>query len=476
MHPPGVEDALQTDYLRQAVDWCRRNPQGKWTAEVTRPVTTLLEEWKEQPEPELEKDLRQLCAEGRFSIGALAFHTTPLADRLELEMLVEEVPRLRRVTGAAIRCAFQHDINGLPWPVTEVLLDAGVELLITGINEGGQGRVVLGRDVFFHWQGPDGRCLPVYNADHYGAMNRDFHFMEGSVGAMVRGWESYRQKLVEQNHAWSFALMTATMTQPCDCNPPDEELVPLVEAWNREKAGPPIRFITGEELLPRLKAESSGPLPCHAGDWTDWWNFGCASTPFHMAMARRGRRRLRLAQRLSKEGGGASRLLGAGARVGRAIAAAREKLALWNEHTWNPYLSVMYPDVLHSRLHSDQKYGLAADGFAWADLAARHEMERVSGNPVESRGFSSVALFNPQDHAIHVTPRVPKEWLEWNASHNQAWLFHQSARLEYLGAGGENVAGSLHCGGGFLVQGSLGGGSGGRSTANGFGFFAQQAS
>jgi hypothetical protein len=125
MHHPEVEDALQADYLRQIVEYCSRHPHAKWTAEVTRPVIYLLDECNRRGDRKTIQALAELAAQGRFGVGALATHITPLADRQELKELVADSTRVRRELATPVRTAFQHDINGLPWPISDVLIDAG---------------------------------------------------------------------------------------------------------------------------------------------------------------------------------------------------------------------------------------------------------------------------------------------------------------------------------------------------------------
>jgi hypothetical protein len=426
MHPPEVEDALQVDYLRHALDWCDRWPEGKWTAEVTRPVSLFL---REAGGDELSR-LRSLCASGRFGIGAMQFHPEPLLDAEQLAELAGHASAVRAATGAPVRCAFLHDVNGLPWPAVGALLDQGVEILITAINVH-LGNVAVGRHRLFWWKGPDGRRLLVFNAAHYGAFNREFNLMTGTVEAMREGWADYQENLRARGHDTSFAYITATHTQPCDCNPPDEQLPRLVRAWNAEKAGPPIRFVTAEDLLEKLRATvPASDIPEWEGDWTDWWSFGVGSTPMHTAIARRGRRRLRAAQWLRQTPGdhAASWLA---PRSENAVAAAVEKLGLWNEHTWGAMESVDAHRTVNVRVQGDQKLALAADGYAWADLALRIEMERLAGNPLQCQGFDGCIVANPSPAPAVIHPWVPADWLKPEAMHNAGWMQHISAKLDY---------------------------------------------
>ncbi|MEX2382037.1 MAG: hypothetical protein WD490_06620 [Opitutales bacterium] len=429
MHPPEMEDLHQADFIRQAIEWCERNPEGKWTAEVTRPVKCFLAECRRRREPEWIERLTRLAGAGRFGIGALALHATPLCDALELADLVADVPELRRVTSAPIRVAFQHDINGMAWPISDGLLDQGVELLITGINLP-FGNVAVGRFRHFRWQTPTGRHLEVFNGEHYGAINRELNLMEGTVSAMQKGWAVYAEKMHSQGNQLPFAYMTASHTQPGDCNPPDEELLPLIRAWNGEKAGPRIRWVTGEDLLVALRAQAREPLATFVGDWTDWWNFGCASTPMHTALARAGRRRLRMAELLATQPINPPQGWEA-ARAQESAALAREQLLLWNEHTWGSYEATEAPDSPSARLQNHQKQSLAHLGFAAADAALRLRMEALATNPSQARGFAGCWVFNSHTEAAVIHPWVPKDWLLPHAMHNRGWMLHQTAKLHY---------------------------------------------
>jgi alpha-mannosidase len=431
MHHPEVEDALQADYLRQVIDYCARNPEAKWTAEVSRPVIYLLDECARRGEHQTIRALSALAAQGRLGVGALATHIAPLADRRELEELAADSVRVRRELGAPVRVAFLHDINGLPWPVADVLLDAGVELLITGINEAGYGRTAVGRHQLFKWRTPQGRTLLVYNGDHYGAFNREMHPENGSLDEMLAGWQGYEKKIADQSHNTEFCYLTATLRQPCDCNPPDEEVAPLVAAWNRAKIGPPIRFVTGEDLLDHLKAHWPREIPTYEGDWTDWWNFGCATAPKHLALARRARQLLRFTETVATQGSPAQ-IGGAPMRVVESLTIARESLGLWNEHTFGCYKTEDSWNSVETQISCEQKNSLATRGFIWAELAARLEMERLAGNPAQSRGYRGCLIFNPTPHPATFYPQVPTEWLKPTQTHNQSWMHHTSPRLDYL--------------------------------------------
>jgi len=69
----------------------------------------------------------------RWSGGDVS-HGTPLLSGAQLADQLEPIRRLRDELGLPMKVAINHDINGLPWTATQLLLDAGVELLLMGIN------------------------------------------------------------------------------------------------------------------------------------------------------------------------------------------------------------------------------------------------------------------------------------------------------------------------------------------------------
>src|SRR5580658_5770473 len=120
---------LQNEYIDQVLDWLEETeglPEGarpKWTCEVTEPVR----QWLARSFPADIERFASLCRSGRIGLSALRWHTTALANRAGLERLLDGKRELERTFGFKIPTACQHDVNGIPWPLADVLLDQGVD-------------------------------------------------------------------------------------------------------------------------------------------------------------------------------------------------------------------------------------------------------------------------------------------------------------------------------------------------------------
>ena len=134
-HPQPMLLALQQDYLNQAIDLCVKTSdypeesRFRWTLEATYPLLTWLENASD-------KDIRlvaDLIERGQISITASMMHTTPLSDLEEIIRLLGS-KEIKRNIGCPITSAINHDVNGQPWPFSQVLLDAGIDFYLTGIN------------------------------------------------------------------------------------------------------------------------------------------------------------------------------------------------------------------------------------------------------------------------------------------------------------------------------------------------------
>src|SRR5271154_6169634 len=149
---------LQQEYIDQVLDWLEQTEdltdgaRPKWTCEATEPVR----QWLAQALPADVARFSQHCPSGRLGLSALRWHTTALATRAGLERLLEGKSELESVVGSKISTACQHDVNGIPWPLADVLLDGGVDFFVMGINSH-LGRAVRPRPGMFLWEAPSGR-------------------------------------------------------------------------------------------------------------------------------------------------------------------------------------------------------------------------------------------------------------------------------------------------------------------------------
>ena len=60
----------------------------------------------------------------------------------------------------------------------------------------------------------------------------------------------------------------------------------LIQRWNLETEReelPLIRYATFDDLRERAMQVPASQLPVMHGDWTDYWNFGCAASPISTA-------------------------------------------------------------------------------------------------------------------------------------------------------------------------------------------------
>jgi alpha-mannosidase len=402
VHPAPVQRELQIRFWRQALALVERTPELCWASELTRPVI----DWLEDAGPAEIALARRLIASGRVGCGALAWNTTPLSDAEDFRRLTAGATTLRQRLDDPCRVAFQHDVNGIPWAAIGMLRDAGVDLLSMAINVH-QGGCAVGRHRIFRWRGPDGRSIRVYNGDHYDQFARMIRIEHGTVAAAQAGWREYLDRLAGWGVDLPFIYLTCTIPGFDDCNPPNEEIAGLIAAWNRERAGPPIRCVTPEGLRAAVMALPDQALPELAGDWTDWWNFGAGSSAAHTALARRARRCVRSAQAIAPQA------------VDRRIAdQALDGIAAYNEHTWGSMASCSRPDAEDAVVQWDAKAEMASAAAARADLCLRDALHAVSGNADWGRGPQGVVVANPGDHPRCAPLVIPRSWRKPD------WLYH----------------------------------------------------
>ncbi len=392
---------LQQEYINQVLDWLEQTEalpggaQPKWTCEATEPV------WKwlmRSPASQVERFVAH-CRSGRLGLSALRWHTTALANRAGLERLIERKKELERIVGVKISTACQHDVNGVPWPLADVLLDEGVDFFVMGINSH-LGRAVQPRPGLFLWEAPSGRRLRVWNGNHYTMFDQLLYSWEGSVDRMAEGWKTYSAHLEEIGFPHDFFYLTTTCSPVMWDNAPNNPFLPdLIRRWNDSGRGPCVRYATFEDLRSRAAAVPDGVLPVQRGDWTDYWAFGGGSSPVSTACSQQAKSLISVAETMiGAESAGPESLLGR----------AKEKIDLYDEHTFGYYDS----DHAHPQAQTTEllKQALAHEGHELAAFTVMDALERLAQNPVADRGIKGVLLCNPGPHPIAVHPVLPATW------------------------------------------------------------------
>ena len=395
-HSQPVLWRLQTEYISQAMDWLERTadlPEGSrptWTCEATEPVRR----WLADARPEEVVRFKDLCRQGRIGLSALRWHVSSLVDRAGLRRLLAGKRELEEIVGRSIPVACQHDVNGVPWPIADELLDAGVDLFVMAVNRH-LGGPVTPRPGLFAWQAPSERRLRVFNGSHYTMFDQLLNAWDDSVERMAVGWDAFHDRLRRAGYRLPFVYLTSTCSPIMwDNAPPNPYLPDLIQRWNEQKLGPRIRYATFDDLRERALRIPDDEVPVLAGDWTDYWSFGVGSTPVATAVNQQTKPLLAAAEAL-----GADPVL---------LAGAAERADLFDEHTWSGWDSD--PANLQARAIETIKQAGAHEGHELAAFAVMDGLERLAGNPVADKGIAGVLVCNPTPYERTVALDLPQNW------------------------------------------------------------------
>ena len=398
-HSQPVFWQLQEEFLWQALDWLEQTadlPDGarpKWTCEASEPLRRWL---AKAPAADVGRFVA-LHRQGRIGVAALRWHTTPLANRAGLERLLAGKRELEDLLGAKIPVACQHDVTGVPWPLADVLLDAGVDFFVMAINIH-LGRAVQPRPGMFLWETPSGRKLRVFNGNHYTMFDQLLLAWDDSVERMEHGWRAFQLRLEQIGYPLDFVYLTTTCSPVMwDNAPPNPFLPDLIRRWNEgqeQKGLPRVRYATFDDVRQRALQVPDAQLPVLRGDWTDYWNFGCGASPAATARNQQAKPLIEAAEVL---GGHAD-----------SLAQAMEKVDLYDEHTCGYYDS----DHANPQAQTTEllKQALAHEGHEHAAFALMDGLERLAQNPPADKGIERVLLVNPGAQPLTVWPELPADW------------------------------------------------------------------
>lgn len=395
-HSQPVLWRLQAEYISQALDWLEstadlpEDARPKWTCEATEPVLR----WLADASPEQVVRFKDLSDQGRIGLSALRWHVSALVDRPGIRRLLAGKRALEEVVGRPVPVACQHDVNGIPWPLADELLDAGVDLFVMAVNRH-LGRPVDPRPGLFTWETPSGRRLRVFNGSHYTMFDQLLNAWDDSVDRMAEGWGALRSRLEGAGYRLPFVYLTSTCSPIMwDNAPPNPYMPGLIQRWNEAGVGPRIRYATFDDLRDRVLRVPEDEVPVLGGDWTDYWSFGVGSAPAATAVNQQSKPLL-----------AAASALGADPSL---VASAAAQVDLFDEHTWSYWdTEPGHPQAV--AIETIKQAG-AHEGHELAAFAVMDGLERLAGNPVADKGIAGVLVCNPTSLPASVSLDLPEGW------------------------------------------------------------------
>ncbi|WP_028563688.1 glycosyl hydrolase-related protein [Paenibacillus pinihumi] len=396
MHKKYIDQALEMCELTE--DWAEEN-KFRWTCEASYPVLR----WLDTASGQQIQKFRQFLQNGQMSITASFLHSTPLVTAEQLARMLQPVKEIRSRLGYEIKTAIHHDVNGQPWPYSQLMLDAGVEFFIMGINVH-FGGIPLTRPMAFHWETPDRRKLLTFNGEHYSLFSQICNVNALDTNIMAEGLARYLEKIdANPDYPFDFVYLTATNLPLYDNGPPDRELAGVIKRWNGENREQKISFVTPEQLYARVKKHEEN-LPVHSGDWTDYWNFGSGSSAKETKLNRR-----------TKQGMKTAELLNAFQReydpsYVQIEKQAWEQIHLYDEHTWGTFNSVTEPDHLNVEIQWMHKahYAYLANSLTGYLLGV--QMEKIASNPLQSDEPEGILVLNSSSVPVTHDIRIPSSF------------------------------------------------------------------
>jgi len=403
-HSQVVLEQLQTDFLDQVLDvldatedW-DENSKPRWTIEVHQQLTL----WLESAAPEKIDRLKQYVQKDRIGLGAIQYNTSPLSSLESLCKQLSAVRAYRTRFGFPVKVGFQHDVNGLPWVMTDLMLDAGVELFVMGVNlhTGGNGPV---RPGLFKWRTPSGRTLKTFSGYHYSAFDVITKPLENNIKEMKAGLDEQWSMLQDMGYPYDFLyLSTTNVPVAYDNGGPSLMTAEKVREWNGQEGLPTIQYVTPEQLVEKLNAVPDQSIPEFSGDWNDFWNYGAGSAARETGINAHTKQKLFSAAMLSLQ-------QPANERLEKLQAQAWDRVTLFDEHTWGYWAHAMHlnhPQVITTEIY---KRGSAHDGHEMARYVLGSRLANYAGNPAMSKNEGLLAV-NPSPVKKAVTLNMPAGW------------------------------------------------------------------
>ena len=389
---------LQVSHLKKAlqlIDRTRDYPseaQFKWHPEGMWAVEEFL-----RTASDAEKTaFIDACRQGRIHIDALyAQAMTGMYTGEELMELVGAAKRFEKEYGVPVVSVMQSDVPGYTWGLASVLAHNGIRYLSVGPNwvaSGGPndyflpgkirgrthrgGRVFAWADQPFWWVDPSGKHRTLFWMPGWGYSG--FHLSRGAIRA--EKVFAYLEHLQSVDYPYDMVYWRYAIG--IDNGPPSPDVCDVVKAWNEKYAAPRLILTNNSTAMKQLAERYGDRLPVVRGDFSPYWEDGCASTARATGVNRRACERITQAQILWS-------MLAPQKNLRERFDAAWHKMIMYDEHTWGAHCSISRPDDPFSIQQDEYKQAYAFDGSRLTDQL----LGDVTAG-VHREGSSTVDIYN----------------------------------------------------------------------------------
>lgn len=384
---------LQRRFIDDALSLAKRDLEKDsadafhWTIETTAPLLR----WLETASDEQIERLQQVEAAGRIEVTGMLANITPLYGPAQTAETLRPIQLLREEYGFDIRFGMNCDVNGQNWPLTDYLLDAGIEGFSMAINEH-FGGAPLERPEVFRWEAPSGRELLAFNGYHYSTgmqlgIGRDAEEFQN------KWWPRIDRQLERTEYPLS-KLLIQSYHPFGDNGPAFDGFTDFIADWNDREAVqrdelPRIEMATPKDWWKHVQSNTD-KLEVHRGDWTDFWNFGSISSAREQAINRENRRRLLTADALEAGLGAMGAADYTRSPTRRSASGTRDNgwwsMHFFDEHTWGADTSVSVPEGEDAHSQWNHKAGYAYRGRSLSQMRQRDAVAEVARRVARREG------------------------------------------------------------------------------------------
>jgi alpha-mannosidase len=416
-HTPPVVWEFQREFLIHVMNFLDETAhwpepsQPRWTIEVTSQIRKFLDLASDDEIDRLSKHLRS----GRIGISTPQHNIISTLNAEQLIRQIADLRMLRERFGIKGNTFNNHDVNGLPWGLVDLLAESGVELVTMAINLY-YGGYYGPRPEVFRWEGPSGRDVLVCNGEHYSMFNWWLRTEKESIPDMQAGLKDYIA--LARSEGWEHDFIYLTLTNApfsYDNCTIEREAAHLIKRWNDEAAGPVIRYVTPEMLAERIKQIPRDSLPVRRGEWGDFWTLGIASSTDETAIQRDAKHTMFCADLLQATRGPMDPVY---RRISNSV---WWNINCYDEHTWGAARSMNHehPNT-KTQWHFKQHQAYLAREESHYLLA--NQLEGLAANEISSWTQEGVLLVNPTDESR--TFYVPYRALWDKPDHKRLYLDH----------------------------------------------------